>query len=95
MKGIATSYLVSDCACRTASGANCSGGTSSDFRKRNNLPATGGKGVNDHYHRPKQEIVQKVIEAIGENPKECTSQGALRVKSDRLMRRPRAGKVGC
>jgi len=51
--------------------------------------------VNDHYHRPKQEIVQKVIEAIGENPKECTSQGALRVKSDRLMRRPRAGKVGC
>ena len=33
--------------------------------------------MNDHCHRPKQEIVQKVIEAIGENPKECTSQEYL------------------
>jgi hypothetical protein len=33
--------------------------------------------VNDHYHRPKQEVVQKVMEAIGENPKECISQEDL------------------
>ena len=34
-------------------------------------------GVNDHYHRLKRMIVQKVMEAIGENPKECISQPEL------------------
>ena len=33
--------------------------------------------MNDHYHRPKREIVRKVMEAIGENPKECISQENL------------------
>jgi hypothetical protein len=30
--------------------------------------------MNDHYHRPKRKIVQKVMEALGENPNECISQ---------------------
>ena len=34
-------------------------------------------GVNDHYHRPKRKIVQKAMEALGENPKECISQREL------------------
>ena len=30
--------------------------------------------MNDHYHRLKRMIVQKVMEAFGENPKECISR---------------------
>ena len=33
--------------------------------------------VNDHYHRPKRKIIQKVMEARGENPKKCVSQPDL------------------
>jgi len=30
--------------------------------------------MNDHYHRPKRKIVQKGMEATGDNPEECFSQ---------------------
>jgi hypothetical protein len=33
--------------------------------------------VNDHYHRPKRKIIQKVMEASGENPKECITQSEI------------------
>ena len=33
--------------------------------------------MNDHSQRPEQEIVQKVMEANGENPTECMSQPEL------------------
>jgi hypothetical protein len=38
--------------------------------------------VNDHYHRPKRKIIQKVIEATGGNPKECESQKELDRRSE-------------
>ena len=33
--------------------------------------------VNDHYHRPKRKIIQKVMEATGGNPEDCISQSEL------------------
>jgi hypothetical protein len=33
--------------------------------------------VNDHYHRPKRKILQKVMEAMGQNPEKCISQSQL------------------
>ena len=33
--------------------------------------------MNDHYHRPKRKIVQKGMEATGDNPEECFSQSEL------------------
>ena len=33
--------------------------------------------MNDHYHRLKRKIVQKIMEIFGEDPKECISQPEL------------------
>jgi hypothetical protein len=38
--------------------------------------------VNDHYHRPKKETLQKVMEVFGEDPKECFSQTELDKRSE-------------
>jgi hypothetical protein len=40
--------------------------------------------VNDHYHRLKRKIVQKVMRAFGEKPKECISQPELESVRDTL-----------
>ena len=33
--------------------------------------------MDDHFHRPKRRIIQKTMEASGENPEECISQSEI------------------
>lgn len=38
--------------------------------------------MNDHFHRPKRRIIQKIMEASGENPEETISQNDLDRRSE-------------